>query len=135
MDYEELHHGREVRYNSLARSNPERAKELLQRLEENAEESIMHILLLYPRRIILNIINGFGSFEPTIFIAITLLNRNTKKKITLINSVVYFYILSIFICPYNTSLKSHFLIQRYYPLTLSFTTSSHQTLCITVFVE
>ncbi len=45
MDYEEFIMG-EVRYNSLARSNPERAKELFAKAKKNAEEKYAHLVKL-----------------------------------------------------------------------------------------
>ena len=45
MDYEEFIMG-EVRYNSLARSNPERAKELFAKAKKNAEEKYAHLVEL-----------------------------------------------------------------------------------------
>ena len=45
MDYEDFIMG-EVRYNSLARSNPERAKELFAKAKKNAEEKYAHLVKL-----------------------------------------------------------------------------------------
>ena len=45
MDYEDFIMG-EVRYNSLARSNPERAKELFAKAKKNAEEKYEHLVKL-----------------------------------------------------------------------------------------
>ncbi|MBQ6531165.1 MAG: pyruvate:ferredoxin (flavodoxin) oxidoreductase, partial [Clostridia bacterium] len=45
MDYEDFIMG-EVRYNSLARSNPERAKELFAKAKKNAEEKYAHLVEL-----------------------------------------------------------------------------------------
>ena len=45
MDYEDFIMG-EVRYNSLARSNPERAKELFAKAKKNAEERYAHLVKL-----------------------------------------------------------------------------------------
>ena len=45
MDYEDFIMG-EVRYNSLARSNPERAKELFAKAKKNAEENYAHLVKL-----------------------------------------------------------------------------------------
>ena len=45
MDYEDFIMG-EVRYNSIARSNPERAKELFAKAKKNAEEKYAHLVKL-----------------------------------------------------------------------------------------
>ena len=65
----------------LLRSNPERAKELFAKAKKNAEEKYARRLYsACSRRIILNIINGWFILNQPFFIAITLPNRNTKKK-------------------------------------------------------
>ena len=46
MDYEKTSSWVEVRYNSLARSNPERAKELFAKAKKNAEEKYAHLVKL-----------------------------------------------------------------------------------------
>ena len=83
--------------------------------------SRLHILLSLLKANNFEYYKWLVHFEPTIFYCYNI-TEPEHKKITLINSVI-FYILSIFICPYDTSVNPIFLYSDI-AFTLSFTTSS-----------
>ena len=92
----------------------------LQRLRRMQKKS-MHILLSLLKANNFKYYKWLVHFEPTIFYCYNI-TEPEHKKITLINSVI-FYILSIFICPYDTSVNPIFLYSDI-AFTLSLTTSS-----------
>ena len=92
----------------------------LQKLRRMQKKS-MHILLSLLKANNFKHYKWLVHFEPTIFYCYNI-TKQEYKKITLINSVI-FYILSIFICPYDTSVNPIFLYSDI-AFTLSLTTSS-----------